>query len=184
MYFTLNSAMKKFFALTFPIILLTISSPGLTQTSPKTIHLKDGTVLKGDILGFQNGVYFIQTAFLGKLQIPDADIESISQEELPAQNPRPTVNNIPMQLKEQSQNVQSALMSDPQIMEEMKQLSEDQEIESLLSDPEVLKILTTYDPNQIGQNDKVRQLMDNPKIKALMSNIMQKIPAGQNPSAQ
>ncbi len=164
--------MKKFLILSILVFLLPL--PGLAQPALKTIHLKDGTVLKGEVVNFQNGVYSIKTAQLGQVQINDAQILSISQDDITPIQP-PTGSESPTELKQQVQQVQGKLLSDPQIMEDIKTLTEDPEVKSLLSDPELLQAVMSYDPNKIEQSDKVKRLMANPKMKMLMEKMAKKL---------
>lgn len=141
----------------------------------KVIQLKDGSVIKGNVIGFQNGVYTIQNSQLGNIQIADADIRSISEESpalaIPNNAPSSMPNDMQTQVKEQTTEIQKQILSNPQLMQDVQSLAGDPEIQKLLSDPQVLQTIMTYDPNKIEQNESVKKLMQNPKMQALMQKM-------------
>ena len=54
--------------------------------TPKEITLRDGSVIRGELLSFQNGIYTIQTQNLGRLQIPETNVINIGVAGAPHQN--------------------------------------------------------------------------------------------------
>ena len=168
--------------LTFLFLSLFLALSAFAQ-SVKTIHLKDGSIIKGEVLELKNNVYTIKTPNLGQMQVADSDILTITSEEKnllqPSNNPSESSGN----LKQQVQQLQGTVMSDPKIMSDIEHLMEDPEIKSLLADPSFMKNIMSFDPAQIQNNDKVKMLMDNPKMKSVMEEINQKI-STQNAPAQ
>jgi len=66
---------------------------------------------------------------------------------------------------EQRQNVsqlQQKLLSDPQIMEDIKSLVQDPELMQLLSDPELIRAAVNNDVEQIKNNRKEQDLLAEP----------------------
>ncbi len=146
----------------------------------KTIQLKDGSMLKGEIIKFENSVYTIYTETFGEIEIEDANILSITSAQVPSamvlpqqaqQNPLEGAN-----INAQAQQIQNSIMSDPALMESMKNIAENEEIKSILSDPNLIKDIMTLDPKKIHDNKEVQQLMNNPEFEALMNQVNQAIP--------
>jgi len=145
--------------------------------SIKTITLKDGSVIKGNVLQLVDGVYTLETGNLGKITVPEAEIVSIAAESAPAAPD--TGNTASASLKGQVQEIQTNLLSDPGIMAEMQNIMQDPEIRGVLSDPAFMQAIMSYDPKQIQQSEKTQYLLQNPKFRALMEKVQQKMPAQQ-----
>ncbi len=164
------------------LALIVAIATGFTSLSyaqeTKTITLTDGSNLKGQVVSFENDVYTIETPHLGEIEIDDADILSINAgNALPTQN---TPNNDPSssrdaQLKNQVMQIQSSVMSDPSLMEDIEGLLEDEGIRSILADQNFVNDVMSYDMNKIEQNSNTQELMQNPSIQALMEKINQKV---------
>ena len=144
--------------------------------SAKIITLKDGSVIKGNVLQLTNGVYTLETGNLGKINVPEPEVVSITAESAPV--PPGTGNTGSASLKGQVQEVQTNLLSDPEVMTEIQNIMQDPEIRGVLSDPAFMKAIMSYDPNQIQQNEKTQYLLQNPKFRSLMEKIQKKIPSG------
>ncbi|MBI5415739.1 MAG: hypothetical protein HZA29_02880 [Candidatus Omnitrophica bacterium] len=143
--------------------------------SAKTITLKDGSVIKGNVLQLADGVYTLETDNLGKVNVAESEIVSITAESAPA--PQDTGNVESASFKGQAQEIQTSLLSDPDVMTEIQSIMQDPEIRGVLSDPSFMNAIMSYDPNQIQQNEKTRYLLQNPKFRALMEKIRQKLPS-------
>ena len=160
------------------IIVAAVLGWGLTAhaQSVKTITLKDGSVVKGNVLQLTDGVYTLETDNLGKITVPEAEVVSITAESAPA--PAAAQDTPSASLKSQVQEVQASLLSDPEIMTEIQNIMQDPEIRGVLSDPAFMQAIMSYDPSQIQQNEKTQYLLKNPKFRALMEKMQQKLPAG------
>ena len=62
------------------IPILVVSTHIVFAGTTKHIALKDGSVIVGDLVSFENGNYTIQTENLGRLQLPEANVVSIANE--------------------------------------------------------------------------------------------------------
>ena len=164
-------------------IILTCSLIGFTANShaqsSKTITLKDGSIVKGDVVRFQNNIYTIMTAGLGQIDIPDSQIVSIAA---PGANPtnssQPFSSSGNPELKGQVQQMQNSVLSDPKMVGEIQKLMEDKEIMAILSDKNFVNDMMSYDPNRIQANQKTKTLMQNPQIQNLINQINQKMSTG------
>lgn len=153
------------------IILLGIACPLYAQ-SAKVITLKDGSVIKGNVLQLGDGVYTLETGNLGKITVPEAEVVSIAAESAPT--PQDTAGT---SLKGQVQEIQTSLLSDPEVMTEIQNIMQDPEIRGVFSDPAFMQAIMSYNPDQIQQSEKTQYLLQNPKFQSLMEKIQQKLPA-------
>lgn len=146
----------------------------------QTIKLKDGSTLKGSIVGFQNGAYTVTTSHLGTVNIPSSDVVRITTEETgetaDSAPDKIQTNSAPdqAQVKEKVDAIQQKVTADPKIMSEIQSVAQDKEIIELLKDPNLLGDVLSYDPKRIEDNQKIQTLMKNPKIQNLMNQIQQK----------
>ncbi|MBI5150563.1 MAG: hypothetical protein HZA28_07325 [Candidatus Omnitrophica bacterium] len=165
--------MKNFLFRSFTILAVINLALCAHAQSVKTVTLKDGSVIKGNVLQLVDGVYTLETDNLGKITVPEAEIVSITAESAPA--PANTGDTASASLKGQVQQVQANLLSDPGIMAEMQNIMQDPEIRGVLSDPAFMQAIMSYDPSQIQQNEKTQYLLQNPKFQSLMEKIRQKV---------
>ncbi len=167
---------KKYF---FPIILLTLLIvPNLSADSLKVFALKDGSIIKGEILEFNQGVYTVKTQ-LGQISIPDDTIVTMSSNDAQASNPAPqpqtqSTNN--SAIMGQVQQMQGNIMADPEMVAEIQKIMQDSEIMSILTDQNFMNDVLTYDPNRIEANKNTQQLLQKPAIQNLINKINQKYP--------
>ncbi|HOW35475.1 MAG TPA: hypothetical protein PL155_03575 [Candidatus Omnitrophota bacterium] len=162
------------------IAFLWLSLTAHAETS-QTIRLKDGSTLKGTVVGFQNGAYSVKTTHLGTVDIPSSDVVRITTDD--AADPEPSKaqdktqpESLPdkTQVKEKIDAIQQKVTSDPKIMSEIQDAAQDKEIIELLKDPDILGDVLSYDPKRIESNPKIQALIKNPKIQNLMNEIYQK----------
>ena len=146
----------------------------------KVITLKDGSMLKGKVLGLKDGIYTLETSNLGKVSIPETDILSIAAPAAPGsvyQESTSGNSSQKAQLMNQVEQLQGSIMTDPGLMSEIQNLINDEEIQAILSDPKLMNDVMSYDPEKIQQNDSIQNLMQNPKMLNLMNKVQQKMPA-------
>lgn len=161
------------------ILLFVISfNPTVFSGSVKHIALKDGSVIKGELVSFENGIYTVQTENLGRLQLPEANVVSIAEQT--ALNPNstnsPTTNAAP-DFSNKVTAMQTQIMNDPQAMQTVQAMAEDPEIAAMISDPDFVKQLTTAVSNNnvesVAGDPKIQQLMSNPKMQALIQQLQE-----------
>lgn len=149
------------------IILLGFPSPLHAQTA-KVITLKDGSVLKGEVLKLDNGVYTVQTLNMGEIQIAEKEIVRIDA--APQTAPADDIGA-------QAQQVQTQILTDPELMQEVQNMLQDEKTVSILSDPQLMKDVLSRDPAKIEGNKDIQTLINNPHMQNLMEKINQKFPA-------
>ncbi len=166
-------------------LILILGNPAYAETQ-KTITLKDGTVIKGEVVGFGNGQYTIKTKNLGELSVDDSNIVSINVTNSAASSLSGSNSSLlsgfgglsalggaggNSEFESQIQQLQGSILSNPQFMDQIQTLLSDPEIAALLADQELMSDLLSYDPSRLEGNAKVQKLMQNPKLKQLMNQI-------------
>jgi len=171
--------MKKYLPSILLILTLCLAVSTSSAESLKVIKLKDGSTLKGNVLALNGGVYTLETENLGEIEIEESKILSISSPSVAttqSEASTATSNAQKSDLEKQVQQIQGTIMSDGDIMMDLKTLVEDEEIRKLLSDPNLMRDVTSYDQEKIEQNTNVQDLLKNPKIQQLMNKIQAKFP--------
>ena len=161
------------------IALLSVNTVSSAETM-KVIKLKDGSVLKGNVLQLSDGVYTFETSNLGEVDIEESDILSITSSELSGSSSGGSITTSDVQkreLQKQVQQIKGTILADEEILTEIQNMVEDESIKTLLSDPQLLKDVMSFDQQKIEQNTNVQELMDNPKMQELMDKIQQKYSA-------
>jgi len=162
--------------ITFSLLVLLQSS---TLAATKIITLKDGSVLKGNIVKMMDGQYTLATENLGEIKVPESDVLSIQSLEAISSSQqlsnKGTSGTSP--LKNEVERLQGDILADPNLMNEVQTMIKDEEIKSLLSDPKLLDDVMSFDQDTIQNNKNIQQLLQNPKMKNLMNKIQEKIPA-------
>ncbi len=162
---------------TYSAVLLVLFVSSVFAASTKYITLKDGSVIKGELVSFENGTYTVQTENLGLLQLPEANVISVATGGTVAQAPAAAAQ--PDFAKNVSA-MQSQIMADPQTMEAVQAMAEDPEIVAMISDPNFIKKLTTAvssdNIDSVADDPRLQELMGNPKMKALVEQLQEKAP--------
>ncbi|MCA9400682.1 MAG: hypothetical protein KC713_03585 [Candidatus Omnitrophica bacterium] len=171
----------------FVISIFLLSFTHASANADKTFLLTDGTQIKGTIISFDNGEYTIYSDTLGEVIIEDKDVVSVqSPQAMKQQQGRPentvsltnmnglnagggAMNNMAMQQK--VQQLQSQVMSDPEMISEIQSLAQDEEFIRLLSDPEFMKKIMNFNVEELQNDPKMQQIMQNPKIQTLIQQL-------------
>ena len=162
------------------IILVTLTTASPVFAATKNITLKDGSVIKGELVSYQNGVYTLQTENLGRLQLPEANVVSVSSQSASARPqqavPQAQSNEAP-QFSYKVAAMQNKIMADPGALEAVQAMAEDPEIAALVSDPDFVKQLTSAvnsdNVDSVGNDPRIQKLMANPKMQALIQQLQQ-----------
>ena len=165
----------------FIALFLCAATFSFAYQAEQVITLKDGSQIKGQLSGIENGIYTIKTPIIGDVHVAASDVASITTGGAPAagvnQNNAgnaaalpPTGAPIPI-TDQQIMAQQQKLMADPQAMSDLQQMAQDPEIMKALSDPALVQAVTTHDYQAIQNNPKMQELMSNPKMQALLQKM-------------
>ena len=154
------------------IVVLTMSHASFAEE--QTITLRDGTVMKGELLQVVDGVYTIRSSSLGQTQIKAAQIATITNnsnipsnplnQTIPAPSTQGTTSN-------QMAQIQNTIMANPDMMADIQAIAADPEVLKLMSNPAIIQAATTKDVNALKNNPAAMKLMQNPKVQALMERL-------------
>lgn len=140
------------------------------------IELIDGSVIKGEITSFQNGIYAIKTEKQGTVKLEFLKIKKIETTNkasapakigIPAQ---PQLNLNKSDVNELSQKI----MSNPDTMKIVSELVVDPQFQEVMKDPDILNAAKTQDINALMSNKKFMDLINNPRIQQIGNMLNEK----------
>ena len=154
------------------IFSLTLTQLALAQE--QTITLRDGTVMKGELVQVVDGVYTIRSGSLGQTQIKADQIAGITNNHiLPTIHTNQEASAPAAQGTTSSQmaQIQNTIMANPNMMADIQSIAADPEVLKLMSNPAIIQAATTKDVNALKNNPAAMQLMQNPKVQALIERL-------------
>jgi len=129
----------------------------------KEIELADGSVITGEVLSLNSGVYTIRTGSLGTIKIDDAKVRTI--------RPLGTQSSRQSGQAGDIKSLQNKLMSDQEVMGMIESLKDDPQFKKILEDPEVMNAVNSGDTASLMANPKFLQLLQNPTIRDIQQKI-------------
>lgn len=141
----------------------------------QVITLKDGTVLKGQLIQVSQNAYIIETQNLGRVSVPVSELLSITTASASTPLTAPAASLGAAGGLPGFAGFQQELMSDPAFTAEVADLMKDPEILQLLTQPALLQDLMTMDPGQIQGNPAVQRLLENPQFQKIMAKVQEKM---------
>ncbi len=155
------------------LILLVLLMTTTPSHADQVIILKDGSHVRGELVSVVNGIYTVQTATMGQVNVNAGNVVSINNGE--AQQtaqamPAPTQTNAAI-TEQKFQQMQTQIMSNPAALADIQEIAKDPELMKLLSDPALIQSAVSHDVNGITSNSNTQELLNNPKMKALMEKL-------------
>jgi len=159
------------------ILIFSLSTVSFADQDEQVITLKDGSQIKGELAGINDGVYTVHTPIIGDVHVAANDVASITNGNGAAavpvattapteQAPAPSSN-----MDAQIQASQQKLINNPESMATLQEMAQDPEIMQALSDPALVQAVTSHDYAAVQSNPKIQELMSNPKMQALLQKL-------------
>ncbi len=165
-------------SLLFTFLLVTFLIPNIAHSEQQIITLKDGSQIKGELVGVGNGKYNVQTSTMGKVDVDTAQVVSISSQGVQAQSGVGFTSSPSVQgsddFNQRITETQNKLMNDPQALNQIMEMTKDPELMKLLSDPSITQAAAARDVKALENNPKARELMKDPKVRKLMESLSSK----------
>jgi len=161
----------------FTLFILSMTAVSFADQSEQVITLKDGSQIKGELSGIENGVYTVKTPIIGDVHVAASDVASITNGNAPVTT-LPTNNTTPNQSSASTPNMdqqiaasQKQLMSNPQTMATLQEMMQDPEIMQALQDPALVQAVTSHDYAAVQSNPQIQKLISTPKMQALLQKL-------------
>ena len=134
-----------------------------------TIHLQDGSKLRGEVLSLKGGAYTISTTSAGTLSIPQDQVKLVEYggaDTVRAADPASTLSTGTLD-PGMMQSMQARLLQDPRIMAMIESLKSDASVQAIVNDPEIQAAIASGDFLALLNNPKFKALMQNPKVRGI-----------------
>jgi hypothetical protein len=135
----------------------------------RIIELNDGSRITGEVVGFDNGMYTIQSNTLGQLHIPDGSIRAI-RSWAPGSDPENAASAplIGSSTGAQIAELQARILNDPNILTIVMSLQNDPQVLSILNDPEIMRAIAAWDLESLQNSSRILDLERHQKIQQLL----------------
>lgn len=150
------------------------------------IDLRDGSVIKGELVSLLNGVYTVKSPSAGLLRIPESRIRAITTVIAPippdtkrsgakpngqaAQNTDRSQGLSPAR-NDQINAIQQSMMNDKATRDKVLSLQDDPQVQKLLQDPQVLDALRSGDQSRLIGDPRIIDLLKNPAIQNVIKSM-------------
>jgi hypothetical protein len=145
------------------LLMTGIAAMASSAAEIKEIELTDGSVITGEVLSLNSGVYTIRTGSLGTLKIDDAKVRTIRPQGASSSRQSGPAGDV--------RSLQNKLMSDQEIMGMIESLKDDPQFKKILEDPEVMNAVNSGDTASLMANPKFLQLLQNPAVRDIQQII-------------
>jgi hypothetical protein len=133
----------------------------------REIELRDGSVITGEVVSLNNGIYTIKSDTLGTLKVEESKVRVIRPRTQQSQGPGAAQSNTSSDV----QTLQHRMMSDQEIMGLIQSLQNDPEFKKLLEDPDIMKAVNTGDVAALTANPKFMKQLGNPTVQEIQKKV-------------
>ena len=150
----------------FFMVALSLIAGSALAGEVREIELKDGSIITGEVVSLNNGIYTIKSGTLGTLKVEESKVNVIRPIS-PPRGPGAAQNNT----SSEATSLQHKLMSDQEIMGMIQSLQNDPDFKKLLEDPEVMKAVSEGDVAALTANPKFMKLLGNPTVQEIQKKV-------------
>jgi len=130
----------------------------------KELELNDGTVITGEIVSLDDGVYTVKSESLGTIKLAESRVRTIRVK-------GSTKDSDSADTNAQAQALQQKMMNDKEIMDKIRSLENDPEFKKILDDPEVMKAVNSGDVAALMANPQFLKLMNNRTVQEITNKV-------------
>ncbi|HUU40006.1 MAG TPA: hypothetical protein VMW42_03600 [Desulfatiglandales bacterium] len=152
------------------IFLLAVLCNSLFAAELREIELTDGSVILGETISFKDGVYTIKSSGLGIIKIEESKILAIRRPR--GSSPEAGIRSSDTSINADIESLKKLLMGDKDIMDEIRSLQNDPDLQEVLQDPVIIEALNSGDMEALLSNPKFISLLGNPKIQKIISEVV------------
>jgi hypothetical protein len=180
----------------FVFLLILVLTPGVFARAQvnRVIKLKNGTIMRGQVLSYKDGQYIINNPRYGKVRIKENNVVSIEdsstktvytsvteknpppvlQKADPSQQQdRPTQADLErIQSQPSAQYLKQRIENDPGLQQDFQSLLENKEVMQTLTDPTVMQAIIKGDTNTLMKNKAFQDLINNPDMQKIIQKTL------------
>lgn len=134
----------------------------------KEIVLKDNSVITGEVVSLNNGIYTVKSDILGTIKLEESKVRVIRERSAPpsvalSTNSSATTNEV--------KSLQEKMMSDKEVMSLIQSLQDDPEFKKLMEDPGFMKAVNAGDVAALSADPRFVKLLSNPTVREIQHKV-------------
>jgi hypothetical protein len=135
----------------------------------KEIELTDGSVVTGEVLSLQKGVYTIRSQSLGTVEVEDSKVRTIRPKgTAPVAEQKATPAG---SAAGEALSLQNRMTNDAEVMDLIRGLQNDPEFQKILEDPAVMQAVQAGDVASLMSNPRFMKLVQNPTVQEIKKKV-------------
>ena len=142
---------------------LAVTAAKANAAETRDIELTDGSVITGEVVSLSGGIFTIRSATLGTLRIEASKVRIIRLQGSAA----------PGDAGGQVKSLEDKMLGDSEIMETIRSLQNDPDLQQILQDPEIMKAVQTGDFSALMSNPKFMKLLNNQAVQDINKKLTQ-----------
>jgi hypothetical protein len=140
--------------------------PGLVVAENIALKLKDGSIVKGELLSFVEGTYTLKSASLGLIEVESDKVGAIGSS-ADSVFDGDVVGNTHTNISD----IITVLTQDKDIMSMIMALQNSPDVAAILADAEVMQAIQSMNYEALENHPKIKNLMRNAQINAIQKKI-------------
>lgn len=158
-------------AIIFCLLILLSGVPAYCGQASR-FELTDGSVIKGEVVSYENNVYTVNTANLNEIKIDAANISKIE----PLNYTSPGININPVVQISSPTQLQPAvnsnmLLQNPENMGVIMGLTSSPQLQRIARDPEILEAAQKNDIQALMKNKEFMDIVNSPEIQEAVKKL-------------
>jgi hypothetical protein len=139
------------------LIFLALAAAATVVNAAETreIELTDGSVITGEVVSLSGGIYTVRSATLGTLRIESSNIRVIRLQGAAA----------PVGAGGQVKALEDKMLGDREIMDAIRALQNDPDLQKILQDPEIMKAVQAGDIAALMRNPEFMKLLNKQAVQ-------------------
>jgi hypothetical protein len=134
------------------------------------VELIDGSVICGEMVSSEGGIYTLTSDTIGTVQIEESKIRAIRFK--PSLEPHAKKRDtMPNSAGAQFQVLQQLIMGNQEILQMILSLLNDPDIQGIVEDPSIIDAVNRSDIEALSSNPKFMKLLDNPAIQEITNKL-------------
>jgi hypothetical protein len=153
------------------IVVCALLIAAASRAETATIHLTDGSQVRGEVISLKGGFYTIRGEALGTLEIPQEKIRLVEYGAAAGASGTASDANAGSAID----GLQQQMLGNPAVLQMIQALQTDPEIRALVSDSalqqRIAQALTSGNLESLMNDPQLLRLMQNPKIQAITRQV-------------